>query len=230
MRAPSAGTHPVLPGGVAPLPGAVAALIGLAALIVMAIPFLWPLVEQFDVMAHEGAHAIVASAVGFTDLGVTLDRDSTGGTSYYGLSAGPRRVLTSFAGYLGPSAFGLFAARLIETGHVVAVLWVAILLLVLLLFLIRKSFGLFSVPAAIVLLVLVMRDGHAGFEEVCAYAMTWLLLLAGVRTAVAHGAGAVDAFTLASITPFSRRLWSLLWISGALMAVVIGGKWLVMRS
>jgi hypothetical protein len=208
----------------------VAALIGLAALTVMAIPFLWPLVAQFDTMAHEGAHAIVASTVGFTDLGVTLDRDSDGMTTYWGFATGPRRVLTSFAGYLGPSAFGLFAAKLIETGHVIAVLWVAIILLVLLLFLIRKSFGIFSVPAAITLVAVVMHDGHAGFEEVIAYAMAWLLLLAGLRTAVAHGATAGDAFTLAAITPLSRRLWSLLWIAGALMAVVVGGKWLIMRS
>jgi hypothetical protein len=54
---------------------------------------------------------------------------------------GPRMLLISFVGYLGPSAFGLCAAKLIETRHVVTALWVAIILLVLLLFLVRKSFG-----------------------------------------------------------------------------------------
>ncbi len=54
---------------------------------------------------------------------------------------GPRLLLTCFVGYLGPSAFGLCAAKLIETGRVVAVLWVATILLVLLLFVVRKSFG-----------------------------------------------------------------------------------------
>ncbi len=194
------------------------------------IPFLWPLVDQFDTMAHEGAHAIVASVMGFTLLGVTLDSESNGVTSYLGSGNGPRRLLTGFVGYLGPSAFGLCAAKLIETGHVVSVLWVATILLVLLLFLIRKSFGLVSVPAAIALLAVVMRYAHDGLEEVIVYGMTWLLLLSGVRNAVAHGANAGDARALSGITHLPRQLWALLWIAGTLLAVVIGGKWLVLRS
>ena len=43
---------------------------------------------------------------------------------------------------------------------------IAIMLLVLLLFLIRKSFAIISVPAAIALLALVVRDAHDGVEEV----------------------------------------------------------------
>lgn len=223
-------THVPPPGTLAPLPGPEAALIGLAALAVVAIPFLWQLAVHLDVMAHEGAHAVAASAVGFTLLGVTLNQDAGGATRYLGQAAGPRRVLTSFSGYLGPSLFGLCAAKLIETGHVVSVLWIALILLVLLLFLIRKSFGVASVPAAIALLALVARYGHDGLEEVAVYGMTWVLLLSGVRTAVGHGADAVDAGTLSAITPFPRRFWALLWIAGTLLAVVVGGKWLVLRS
>jgi hypothetical protein len=58
-----------------------------------------------------------------------------------------------------------------------------------LLFLIRKSFAIVSVPAVIVLLAFVMRHAHDGLEEAIIYGMTWLLLLSGVRVAVAHGAG-----------------------------------------
>jgi Peptidase M50B-like len=222
--------HTVPPGAQAPLPGSEAALVGLAALAVVMIPFLWPLADHFDTMAHEGAHAIAASAMGFTLLGVTLDQESNGATSYLAPGDGPRRLLTSFVGYLGPSAFGLCAAKLIETGHVVSVLWVAAILLVLLLFLIRKSFGIVSVPAAIALLAVVMRYAHDGPEEVIIYGMTWLLLLSGVRSAVAHGANAGDAETLTTITHLPRQLWALLWIAGTLLAVVIGGKWVVLRS
>src|SRR5580692_7155918 len=121
----------VLPPGVpavpreapAVLPGAVAVLVGVAVLVVVVVPFLWPVVEHFATMAHEGAHACLASLLGFTLTGLTL---------------------TGFVGYLGPSAFGLCAAKLIETGRSITVLWLAIMLLVLLLFLIRKSFGLVS--------------------------------------------------------------------------------------
>jgi hypothetical protein len=117
MHAPPPGTHTVLSGTQAPLPGPAAALVGLAALAIVMIPFLWPLVDHFDTMAHEGAHAIVASAMGFPLLGVTIDQDSSGATGYLGPENGLRRLLTSFAGYLGPSASGLCAAKLIETSH-----------------------------------------------------------------------------------------------------------------
>ncbi len=215
----------------APLPGTQAALVGLAALAVVMIPFLWPLVEHFSAMAHEGAHAAVGSVMGFGIKSVKLDGESRGATDYVDApDTGPRRTLTRFVGYLGPSGFGLCAAKLIETGHVITVLWVAIMLLVLLLFLIRKSFAIVSVPAAIALLAVVMRHAHDGLEEVIVYGMTWLLLLSGVRVAVAHGAGAKDAENLTRTTHIPRQIWALLWLAGTLLAVVIGGKWLVLRS
>jgi hypothetical protein len=223
-------THALLPGTQAPLPGTEAALIGLAAFAVGLIPFLWPLVDHFDTMAHEGAHAVVASVMGFTVLGVTLDQNSNGVTRYLASGSGLRRLLVTFSGYLGPSGFGLCAARLIETGHAVCVPWIATILLALLLLLVRKSFGAVSVPAAIALLAVVMRYAHDGPEGVIVYGMTWLLLLSGVRNAVAHGARAGDAGQLSTITHLPHRLWALLWIAGTLLAVVIGGKWLVLRS
>ena len=224
-------TQAPLPATQAPLPGSEAALVGLAALAVVFLPVLWSLVEHFNVMAHEGAHAVVGSVMGFGIAGVTLDGESRGETRYARApDKGPRRTLTRFVGYLGPSGFGLCAAKLIETGHVVTVLWVATVLLVLLLFLIRKSFAIVSVPAAIALLAVVMRHTHDGVEEVIVYGMTWLLLLSGVRVAVADGAGAGDAGNLSRTTHIPRQIWALLWLAGTLLAVVIGGKWLVLRS
>jgi hypothetical protein len=224
-------THAPLPGTQAPLPGTEAALVGLAALTVVILPFVWPLVEHFNVMAHEGAHAAVGSVMGFGIKSVRLDMESRGATDYYRApDMGPRRTLTRFVGYLGPSGFGLCAAKLIETGHIVAVLWIAIMLLVLLLFLIRKSFALISVPAVIVLLAFVMRHAHDGLEGVIVYGMTWLLLLSGVRVAAADGAGAGDAGNLSRTTYIPSQIWALLWLAGTLMAVAVGGKWLVLRS
>ncbi len=226
------GTPAVPPDGPpAVLPGADAALVGVAALIIVMVPFLWPLVAHLNVMAHEGAHALVGSVLGFPLWGVTLDLEP-GGATYWrdAPETGVRRTLTRFVGYLGPSGFGLCAAKLIETGRVVAVLWIAIFLLVLLLFLIRRSFGIVSVPAAIAALAVVTRYVHAGLEEVIIYGMTWLLLLSGVRVAAAHGVNAGDAHNLSSTTPIPRRVWALLWLAGTLLAVVIGGKWMILRT
>jgi len=102
-----------------------------------------------------------------------------------------------------------------------AELWLAIMLLVLLLFLIRKSFAIVSVPAVIALLTYVMCHAHNGLEEVIVYGMTWLLLISGVRVAVAHGAGAGN---LSRTTHIPSQIWALLWLGGTLPAVVVAGK------
>jgi hypothetical protein len=214
----------------APLPGGVAALIGFAALIVVMVPFLWPIARHVNVMAHEGAHALAAILLGFVLETVILRRE-TGETIYRAARGAVLRLVTvGFVGYLGPSLFGLAAAKLIETGRVVTVLWLLIMLLVLLFFFLGRSLGLIPVPVAIVLLVLVTRNAHAWLEEVVVYGLTWLLLLDGARVAIAHGAEAGDAVSLRGRTHIHPRLWSLLWIAGTLLAVVIGGKWLILRS
>jgi hypothetical protein len=229
-RASGPGTHPVLTGAEAPLPGLVAALIGLAAVVVVMIPVLWPLARHLSVMAHEGAHAATGSLLGFPPLGVELNRDATGGTMFLLDTVGLRFVLIAAAGYLGPSAFGLCAAKLIATRHVIAVLWVAVILLVLLFFLVRRSFGIVSVPVAIALLAVVMRYAHDGLEEVIAYGITWLLLLSGVRVAITRGSMASDAWLLNEVTGLPRRLWAVLWLAGTVFAVAVGGGWLVLGS
>ena len=76
-------------------------------------------------------------------------------------------------------------------------------------------------------LAYVMRHAHDGLEEVIVYGMTWLLLLSGVRVVVADGAGAGN---LSRTTHIPSQIWALLWVAGMLLAVVIGGKWLVLRS
>jgi hypothetical protein len=217
-------------GVLAPLPGGTAALIGLAALVVVMVPFLWPLARHVNVMAHEGAHALAAVLLGFVLEAVILKRE-TGETNFKAArGAILRLILVGFVGYLGPSLFGLGAAKLIETGRVVTVLWLAITLLVLLFFTLARSLGMISVPVAVVLLVLVTRNAHAWLEEIVVYGLTWLLLLDGMRVAIAHGAKASDAVILRGRTHIHPRFWSLLWIAGTVLAVIIGGKWLVLRS
>ena len=226
-----AGTQTVPPGTQAPLPGTEAALIGLAALAVMLIPFLWPFVEQFNAMAHEGAHAVVGSVMGFTLAGVTLDMESNGITEL-GQGAGHRTTANAdeVRRLPGPERLRALRGEAHRDRRVVTVLWLAIFLLVLLLFTIRKSFGIVSVPAAIALLAVVEHYSRDGLEEVIIYGLTWLLLLSGVRVAVAHGADAGDAANLSRTTYIPRLIWALLWLAGTVLAVVIGGKWLVLRS
>lgn len=214
-----------------PLPGTDAALIGLAALIVVIAAILRRLAEYFNVMAHEGMHAMTASILGFRVLGITMNSRAEGLTSYPPTAVGPRRVVTSFVGYLGPSAFGLAAAKLITLGHIVAVLWIAVIFLVILLLkLTPPSFGFLSVPVAISLLYILTRYASVGLQVAMAYGLTWLLLLSGVRVAVDHGANAGDAANLRHRTGLPRLLWALLWMAGTSWAVYIGVRLLVLRA
>lgn len=209
-----------------PLPASESILIGLVATTVVLVPLLWPPVEHLSAIAHEGAHALLAVILGLTVTEIILDRHSQGRTTIVG--EGLRVLLVLLIGYLGPSLFGLGAARLISLGDPVTVLWLLVILLVLVLFLLGRSFGLFSVPVAIALFYFILRYTHTGTEVVVAYGLTWLLLLSGVRTAIGHGIDAADAHILRRRTHLPRRLWSLLWLAGTVGALLVGGKLLVL--
>jgi hypothetical protein len=45
-----------------------------------------------------------------------------------------------------------------------------------------------------------------------------------------YGVNAGDAYTLSLMTLIPRGIWALLWLAGTLLAVVVGGKWLILRS
>jgi hypothetical protein len=216
------GMHPIHP----PLSGGESIVIGLVVTAVVMIPLLWAPFEHFSTMTHEGAHVLLAVFLGLTVTEVILDRRAGGKTGIVG--EGLRFVLVALIGYLGPSLFGLGAARIISLGDPVTVLWLLVLLLVLVLFLLGRSFGMFSVPIAIALFYLILRYTHAGTEVVAAYAVTWLLLLSGVRHAIGDGVRAADADVLRSHTHLPRLLWSLLWLVGTTAALLVGGKLLVL--
>jgi hypothetical protein len=209
-----------------PLSAGESVVIGLAAAMVVMVPLLWGPVEHFSTMSHEGAHALLAVFLGLTVTGVIVDREAGGKTTVVG--EGLRVVLVMLIGYLGPSLFGLGAAKLISVGAPVAVLWLVVILLVMLLFLLGRSFGMISVPIAIGLFYLILRYTHAGTEVVAAYAVAWVLLLSGVRHAIGDGIKASDARALRDKTHLPRLLWAGLWLAGTAAALLIGGKLLVL--
>lgn len=213
----------------APLPAGESVLIGLAALAVVFVPFLWPLIDHFNTMTHEGTHAAVAALLGIPVLGILVNRDNAGATLTWG-DRGLRRMLISVSGYLGPSAFGVGAASLISAGGSVEVLWIAMILLGLLMLPLLRSFGTLSVPAVIALLAYLLHSGDARTEVIAAYAVSWLLLLSGLRVAIQHGAGAGDAHILSELTRLPRRIWAVLWLSGTVAALLYGGKLLVLGA
>jgi hypothetical protein len=209
-----------------PLSAGESVVIGLVVAVVVMVPLLWAPFDHFSTMTREGAHALIAVILGLTVTEIVLDRHSEGKTGIAG--EGLRVVLVVLIGYLGPSLFGLGAARIISLGYPVTVLWLLVLLLVLVLFLLSPSFGLFSVPVAIVLLYLILRYTHTREEIVAAYAVAWLLLLSGLRSAISHGIHSAEADSLRNRTHVPSALWALVWLAGTVGALLVGGKLLVL--
>jgi hypothetical protein len=208
-----------------PLSGTETVLIGLVVLVMVIAPVTWGVVQHGHVMAHEGMHWVVGSlsrTVHWIDL-----KSSAEGATLVLPTSGTGFVVAAFAGYLGPSAAGLGAARFIQFGHVIAVLGVAMLLLGLLLVKLKPSFGFLTVPVAGILIFLVLRDMPRTAEMLTSYTITWYLLLSGVRIVLQHGVRASDAGVLKAHTSIPRLVWFALWLAGTLAAVVIGARWML---
>ena len=211
------------------LSGAAAALIGLVALAVVAPIAGYQFIRHGTVMAHEGAHAVFGSLAGRKISGIALNPDATGGT-LVGPGGCLGSIIVGFAGYVGPSLFGLGAAWAIHLGHSESVLWVALFLLVMLAFMLRRSYGMITVVFVGALVYLVGHYLPQGAQIVAAYFLTWLLLLSGVRRVLEIGALSSDGANLSQLTMIPRVIWYLLWLAVSLGALALGGKMLVMPT
>jgi hypothetical protein len=209
-----------------PLSAPAAVLAGLVALALVCVQELWLIVRHVNVIAHESAHAVVGSSFGRQVSSMKVNRDGTGAT---GLSpgSGPGFVIAGIVCYLGPSAFGLGAAKLISVGHSIAVLWLALVALALVLVVLRTPFGFAAVIVTGFLIFLVARYATLGGQIFVAYVIAWLLLVSGVRVVIEHGRSASDARYLASTTWIPRLIWVGLWLTGSVFALAIGGSLLV---
>ena len=199
------------------LPAATSLLIGVVTG-GLGLTVLWAVTRHLNTIAHEGAHAVMGSSVGGRVGSVRLMRGGTGETSV----AGGSRVMVGFAGYLGPSLFGLGAAKLISFGHIVAVLWAALLALAVLLPLLRNAFGFASVIVTGVLIFLAARYAAVGVQVIVAYVIAWFLLLSGVRVVIEHGTDAADAGNLRKWTRLPPGVWTGLWLAGTVASLVAG--------
>jgi Peptidase M50B-like len=213
--------------GPAPVPQSVAGPIGLLVLMAFLIEGVWRLARHISVIAHEGAHVVAAWSVGGRVSGVKLNRDATGGTATLGIDSRLSSVIVGFAGYLGPSFFGLAAAWLIALDQVMVALWLTLAGLAVMLILIRNFFGVISVVLNGALVFLILRYGTAEVKVAAACALSWFLLFAGVRWVLAHGTGASDAIYLTQVTRFPKFVWVILWLVLTVGALWVGGHLLL---
>lgn len=209
------------------LPVSASVLVGVAALAAAVLPGLSQITQHVNTMAHEGAHAVVGSVLGNRVTGVRLHGNGEGLTTM-APAAGVGFIIAGVVGYLGPSAFGLGAAKLISVGHAVAVLWVTLAALVLLGILVRRSgFGIAAVIVTALGVFLVARYAPVGAQVVLAYGIAWFLLVSGVQVVLSHGRNAGDAIALRQLTRVPRGLWAAFWLAGSAAALLIGGRMLI---
>lgn len=209
------------------LPGSTSVLVGAGALAAATLPGISLLTQHVATMAHEGAHATMGSAMGRRVTGVTLRGNGEGRTTL-APSRGAGFVAAGVVGYLGPSAFGLGAAKLIQVGHIIAVLWITLAALAAMAVAVRRNgFGLAVVIVTGVAVYLVARYAPLGAQVAVAYGIAWFLLLSGVRMVLLHGRDAGDAIALREITRLPRGLWAAIWLAGSAAALFYGGGMLI---
>jgi hypothetical protein len=200
----------------AELPGSTATVIGLVVFALVVFDVGWLVVRHVAVMAHAGAHALTGLLVFRRVPSIELDA----GTDL-GFDAGLRAVPVVLAGYLGPSAFGLGAAKLIELRHAPLVLWLVLILLAVVVIGLRRTFGLISVLVAVGVVFGIAQLTPMHVQVISAYSVSWLLLLSGVRRVLDGGIRLRDSSGLPHV------LWSVFWLAVTLAAAAEGARLLI---
>ena len=214
-------------------PTVLVATAAVAAVLVLYGP-LWRLTRHAVTIAHEGAHGLVALAVGRRLAGIRLHSDTSGVTVSSGRPTGIGMVLTCAAGYTGPGLFGLGAAALLAAGHAVGALWALVGLLGLLLVQIRNWYGLWSVLVSGGLVLAATWFLPAEAQAAFAAVTTWFLLLAAPRAVLElqrarrhRQAPDSDADQLARLTRVPGLVWVGFFLLVDVGALLLGGSWLL---
>ncbi len=214
-------------------PTVLLASVAVAAVLVLYAPS-WRLTRHAVTIAHEGAHGLVALAVGRRLAGIRLHSDTSGVTVSSGRPTGIGMVLTCAAGYTGPGLFGLGAAALLAAGHAVGALWALVGLLGLLLVQIRNWYGLWSVLVSGGLVLAATWFLSPAAQAAFAAVTTWFLLLAAPRTVLElqrarrhRRAPESDADQLARLTRIPGVAWVAFFLVVDVGALLLGGSWLL---
>jgi hypothetical protein len=203
------------------LPTAVSLLLALVSVAALA-PGAWLVTRHITVMAHEGAHATMGSAIGHRIDGMEFKLNANGATYTTGPGGKLSIFSITFVGYLGPSAFGIGAAELIKSGHIVAVLWAGLASLLAIILVMRRSFGVITVILAIVTLFGIAGFATVSVQVMTAYFIAWFLLVSSIRIIIIRGKDADDAGKLSGMTKIPAGFWSRVWLVGSWGALVFG--------
>lgn len=162
-------------------PALLVAITGIVALAVVLTRLPWRIARNAITIAHEGGHALVALLTGRKLRGIRLHSDTSGLTLSAGRPTGLGMVFTLLAGYVAPSLIGLAGAWLLGGNRITLLLWVAIVLLLAMLVMIRNVFGIISLVVTGGVVFCVSWFTPADVQAAFAYTSVWFLLIGGVR-------------------------------------------------
>lgn len=195
---------------------------------------MWPVTRTVVTLAHEGGHALVALLAGRRVDSVRVLHTTAGVTVSEGRQRGPGLVFTAAAGYMAPPLLGLGAAALLASGHLLSLLLLSLAGLVALALAIRNLYGLLALLVPGAAIAIVLWRGSTLAELALGYAMTWFLLLGGVRPVLElqrfrrrHPGASTDADQLARLTGVPGWVWVGLFGVIALAALAASTVWLV---
>lgn len=203
------------------------------ALLAVGVNAVWRLTRTVITITHEGGHALVAVLSGRRLRGIRLHSDTSGLTLSRGKPRGLGMVLSLLAGYVAPSLLGLAAAALLARGQVTLLLWLALLMLLAVLVMIRNWYGLLAVAVTAAVVFAVSWYAAAATQALVAYAAVWFLLFGGVRPVLElrrrrRGRGVQsDPDQLAQLTPVPAFLWTLFFLLANLACLFYGGAMLL---
>ncbi|MGK5738340.1 M50 family metallopeptidase [Micromonospora sp. URMC 103] len=199
------------------------------ALVVVCTRLPWRIARNAVTIAHEGGHALAALLTGRKLRGIRLHSDTSGLTLSAGRPTGPGMVLTLLAGYVAPPLVGLAGAWLLGDNRITLLLWLAVVLLLAMLIMIRNAFGVVSLLVTGGLVLAVSWYATPQVQAAFAYAGVWFLLLGGVRPVVElqrlRSRGrmpASDADQLAGLTPFPAFFWVVVFALVNLAVLLVG--------
>ena len=207
---------------------------GVGAALAVAIDGIWRWARGVVTIAHEAGHAVAALATGRRLTGIRLHSDTSGLTLSVGKPTGLGMVVTAAAGYVSPSLVGLGGVALLALDQVTVMLWAAAAVLVAMLVMVRNWYGALSLLVTGAAVVAISFYGSGDVQAAFAYAMTWFLLIGGVRPVGElrrqrryQPGSPTDADILARLTLVPGALWVALFGVVTLAALGTGG-WLLL--
>ncbi|MFJ5221932.1 M50 family metallopeptidase [Streptomyces sp. NPDC088400] len=210
------------------------AVTAVVALIAVVPHPLWRLSRNAITIAHEGGHGLIALVTGRRLDGIRLHSDTSGLTVSRGKPTGLGMILTAAAGYTAPPLLGLGGAWLLAAHHITLLLWLATVLLIAMLVMIRNAYGALTVILTGAAFLLISWLTGPDVQAAFAYAAVWFLLLGGVRPAFElqskrrhGGAGDSDADQLGRLTHVPPMLWLFLFHAVSVCSLIGGGRWLL---